>query len=78
MLREGAWADVIVFDPEKVRNRSTYPDPHHYAEGFDIVIVNGHVVLEDGELSGATPGMVLRHRKPDLGPGPSKATTDKP
>jgi N-acyl-D-amino-acid deacylase len=68
LLREGAFADVIVFDPEKVRNRSTYSDPHHYAEGFDFVLVNGEVVLGDGSLSGAAPGRVLRHRQPDLVP----------
>jgi N-acyl-D-amino-acid deacylase len=70
-LREGAWADVVIFDPEKVHNASTYMDPHHYAEGFDVVMVNGQVVLQDGKVTGATPGLVLRHRKPDLGPGTS-------
>jgi N-acyl-D-amino-acid deacylase len=69
-LREGAWADILVFDPERVHNPSTYEDPHHYAEGFDVVIVNGQMVLEDGKLTGATPGRLLRHRRPDLGPRP--------
>jgi N-acyl-D-aspartate/D-glutamate deacylase len=76
MIREGTWADIVIFEPEKVHNRSTYPDPHHYAEGFDVVIVNGQIVLQHGELTGATPGMVLRHRQPDLGPGPAKSTTE--
>ncbi len=70
LIREGAWADLVVFDPENVRNRSTYSDPHHYAEGFDVVVVNGEVVLREGRLTGAAPGRVLRHRKPDLAPGP--------
>jgi len=69
-IREGAWADLVVFEPEKVHNASSFMDPHHYAEGFSVVIVNGTVVLEDGKLTGATPGRVLRHRRPDLGPGP--------
>jgi N-acyl-D-aspartate/D-glutamate deacylase len=75
LVRQGAFADLIVFDPEKVHNRSTYSDPHRYAEGFDLVIVNGAIVLEDGKLTGATPGRILRHRQPDLGPGPKPETT---
>jgi N-acyl-D-aspartate/D-glutamate deacylase len=75
-LREGAWADVIVFDPAKVHNASTYADPHHYAEGFDTVMVNGTVVLENGKTTGATPGRVLRNRLPDLGPGPTRVSSD--
>lgn len=76
-LREGAWADITIFDPARVHNRSTYEDPHQYAEGFDIVLVNGVVVLENGATTGATPGRVLRHRLPDLGPGPRQASSQR-
>lgn len=61
VLRAGAWADVVVFDPEKVGDPSTYKDPHHYAVGFRDVLVNGVPVIRDGELTGAKPGTALRH-----------------
>lgn len=60
VLREGMKADVIVFDPQKVQDRSTYEDPHHFSEGVSHVIVNGTPVLRDGAMSGALPGRVLR------------------
>lgn len=60
VLREGMKADVVVFDPQKVRDRSTYEDPHHFSEGVSHVIVNGNSVLRDGAMTGALPGRVLR------------------
>jgi N-acyl-D-amino-acid deacylase len=66
-LKEGFAADVAVFDPEKVGDPSTYKDPHHYAVGFADVLVNGVAVIRDGQLTGAKPGMALRHR---LAPAP--------
>ncbi len=69
-LRPGAWADVVVFDLERVRDRATnlfphtYPFenyPHGYPEGIDYVFVNGVPVVEGGEHTGALPGTVLRH-----------------
>ncbi len=71
VLRPGAWADIVVFDLERVRDRATnlYPHtypfenyPHQYPEGIDYVLVNGVLVVEQGEHSGALPGKVLRHR----------------
>ncbi len=59
-LRVGAWADVVVFDPEKVRDASTMDDPHHYAEGFSAVIVNGVPVILDGALTAERSGMAVR------------------
>jgi len=64
VLREGNWADVAVFDPEKIGDPSTYKDPHHYAIGVPFVLVNGVVVIRDGEHTGAKPGMALRHVAP--------------
>lgn len=61
-LREGNWADIVVFDPDKVNEPATYNDPHHYAEGIPHVLVNGVPVIKDGEHKGAMPGKVLRHR----------------
>jgi len=59
-LREGAFADVAIFDLAKVRDTATYADPHHLAEGMSYVLVNGVVVVEDGRFTDALPGRVLR------------------
>ena len=65
LLRQGDWADIVVFDAEKVRDVSTFNDPHHYAEGFRHVLVNGVPVIQDGQLTEARPGKVLRHEATD-------------
>lgn len=59
LLREGLAADVVVFDPARVRDRSTFAEPHHYADGIDFVWVNGKAVVDAGKLTGALPGKVL-------------------
>ena len=59
-VREGAFADLVVFDPAKVTDRATYQNPHALAEGMDWVIVNGVVARKDGEFTGARGGKVLR------------------
>ncbi|HOC17021.1 MAG TPA: D-aminoacylase [Vicinamibacterales bacterium] len=59
-LREGWAADLVVFDPEKVRDPATFEQPHHYAAGFEHVVVNGVMVVKDGVVTGARPGQVLR------------------
>jgi N-acyl-D-amino-acid deacylase len=60
VLREGAWADVTVFDPATVADQATYDDPHRYASGISTVLVNGEVVIDGGEHTGALPGKILR------------------
>ena len=60
VLRVGAWADVVIFDPATVWDRATYSDPHQLAEGIDTVIVNGIVVRNEGRFTTARPGRVLR------------------
>jgi N-acyl-D-amino-acid deacylase len=62
LLREGFAADVLIFDPAKVKDLSTYPDPHHYTEGFDHVLVNGVPVVSEGQLNEVRPGRILRHK----------------
>jgi N-acyl-D-aspartate/D-glutamate deacylase len=62
-LRPGCWADVTVFDPDTVGERATYDDPHRYAAGVSTVIVNGTLVIHEGEHTGALPGRVLRVRR---------------
>jgi N-acyl-D-amino-acid deacylase len=58
-LREGMFADVVVFDPAKVADRATFEKPHQYAVGVQHVFVNGIHVLRHGEHTGATPGRAL-------------------
>jgi N-acyl-D-aspartate/D-glutamate deacylase len=62
VLRPGAWADLAVFDPARVADRSTYEEPHRYATGVSTVIVNGDVVVDGGDHTGALPGRVLTRR----------------
>ena len=59
-LREGAHADIAIFDLARIRDTATYADPHHLAEGMSYVLVNGVVVIEDGKFKDALPGKVLR------------------
>ena len=70
LIGEGMWADIVVFDLDKIRDRATsrYPYsfplanyPHKYPEGIEYVLVNGQVVIEKGEHIGVLPGKVLRH-----------------
>lgn len=62
MIREGMAADLLLFDPEKLAEKSTYEKPHQYTEGFDVVLVNGVVMIENGALSEERGGRVLRHQ----------------
>jgi hypothetical protein len=67
-LQIGMDADLTVFDPASVRERATYSDPARMTEGISYVVVNGIVVLDDGEIvEGAEPGRWLRHPRPTLG-----------
>jgi len=59
-LKTGYFADVVVFDPAKVRDDATFEKPHQYSSGVVHVIVNGVPVLKDGEHTGAKPGRVVR------------------
>lgn len=61
VIREGAAADIVIFDPAKVVDRATYTDPHQLAEGMAYVLVNGQFVIQDGRFTSAMPGRVLRH-----------------
>jgi N-acyl-D-amino-acid deacylase len=61
LLRPGLVADVVVFDPQRIRDRATYEDSSLYSEGVEHVIVNGVPVLESGRMTGERPGRALRH-----------------
>jgi N-acyl-D-aspartate/D-glutamate deacylase len=59
VVRPGAFADLVLFDAERVGDRATFDDPHQYPEGIHYVLVNGTIVLDGGQHSGALPGRVL-------------------
>lgn len=61
LLRPGQYADLTVFDSQRVIDKSTYTAPFQYSEGIAYVIVNGQVVLDQGKHTGARPGRALRH-----------------
>jgi N-acyl-D-amino-acid deacylase len=61
LLRAGNFADVVVFDPDKVIDRATYEKPFQYSDGIIHVIVNGKIVLEQGKHTGERSGRALRH-----------------
>ncbi|HXB55642.1 MAG TPA: D-aminoacylase [Vicinamibacteria bacterium] len=60
LVREGFWADLVVFDPDKIADRATFEQPHQYSAGIDFVMVDGELVLDDGRMTNARPGKVIR------------------
>lgn len=59
LIKEGLMADITIFDPDSVKDEATFIDPHRYASGIPYVIVNGVVVIDNGEHTGALPGKPL-------------------
>jgi N-acyl-D-amino-acid deacylase len=59
-LKMGNYADIVIFDPAKVKDKATFAKPHQYAEGVIHVFVNGMQVLKDGEHTGAKPGRFVK------------------
>jgi len=60
VLKTGLWADIVVFDPEKLTDRATFQNPNQLSVGMDYVLVNGVPVIADGKMTNALPGKVLR------------------
>ena len=60
-MKESFWGDLVIFDPATVRSKATYADPWAFPEGIPYVLVNGEVAVDNGELTGALAGRVLRH-----------------
>lgn len=58
-IAPGMMADLVIFDFDKVKDTATFSDPHHYAQGFEYLFVNGETVLEKGTLTKALPGKLL-------------------
>jgi N-acyl-D-aspartate/D-glutamate deacylase len=59
VIREGCWADVVVFDYDALQDRATYDEPTLSPAGIDDVLVNGKLVIDHGKHTGAKPGLVL-------------------
>jgi N-acyl-D-amino-acid deacylase len=70
VLKKGMWADIVVFDPDSVRDRATFEKPHQLSEGMRWVLVNGVPVISNGKATGELPGKVLR--------GPGYRPTTRP
>ena len=60
LLNPGFFADVVVFDPATIQDHATFAEPHQFSDGAHHVLINGSLVLRDGEHTGATPGRVVR------------------
>jgi len=65
-IRAGAYADLVIFDPDTIADTATFDEPTTPAAGIDLVMVNGRATWRDGAHTGARPGRALRLQ--DLGP----------
>jgi N-acyl-D-amino-acid deacylase len=61
VIRRGAFADLVVFDPERVNDHASFKNPRQEATGIKLVMINGHVVFEDGSIKDGLRGSVIRH-----------------
>ncbi|MHB1744516.1 MAG: N-acyl-D-amino-acid deacylase family protein, partial [Acidobacteriaceae bacterium] len=71
VLKQGMWADIVIFNPSTIRDLATYEQPNQLSQGMDYVLVNGVPVIRQGKMTGALPGKVLRG--PGYVPGSSSA-----
>jgi dihydroorotase/N-acyl-D-amino-acid deacylase len=60
VLKQGMWADVVVFDPETITDKATFENPNQFSVGMEYVLVNGVPVVVEGKMTEALPGKVLR------------------
>jgi dihydroorotase/N-acyl-D-amino-acid deacylase len=60
VLKQGMWADIVIFNPSTIRDLATYEQPNQLSQGMDYVLVNGVPVISQGKMTGALPGKVLR------------------
>lgn len=61
-ITEDYFADLVIFDPDRVIDQATWSDPHQYPAGIEYVIVNGEIVIKEGEHTGNLPGKILRKK----------------
>jgi len=71
VLKQGMWADIVVFDPETIRDAATFDKPNQLSEGMRFVLVNGVPVIEEGKMTNALPGKVVvgPAARPEVRPG---------
>ncbi|MBV8051713.1 MAG: amidohydrolase family protein, partial [Acidobacteriaceae bacterium] len=60
VLKSGMWADVVIFDPDTIRDVATFDNPNELSHGMEYVLINGVPVIDNGRMTGSTPGKVLR------------------
>jgi dihydroorotase/N-acyl-D-amino-acid deacylase len=60
VLKQGMWADVVIFDPDSIRDVATFDNPNQLAVGMSYVLVNGVPVIAEGKMTNALPGKVVR------------------
>jgi N-acyl-D-amino-acid deacylase len=60
VLKAGMWADIVLFDPSTIRDLATFENPNQLSQGMEYVLVNGVSVIDQGKMTGALPGKVLR------------------
>ncbi|WP_144604242.1 N-acyl-D-amino-acid deacylase family protein [Algoriphagus algorifonticola] len=65
IIKKGNFADLTIFDPEKIIDRSTFTDPHQYPTGVQFVLVNGRLIVDQGEFQDIRPGKILRKNRVD-------------
>ena len=63
LVGPGYYADLLIFDPDRVQDKATFASPLEYSEGFDYVIINGAIVIDDNRMTEALPGHVIRHKR---------------
>ena len=69
LIREGQWADIVVMDLARVRDRATFTEPHQLSEGMEYVLVNGEFVVDgEGNITGALPGVVITPKDGRIAP----------
>ena len=64
LIREGMWADIVIFDPDTIIDRATYTNPHQYPDGIHYVIINGEIVVKNKQHTKVKPGKILRRNFP--------------
>ncbi len=71
LLKDGYWADIVVFDPESFRDRATYETPYLTPSGIRHVLVNGTFAVYEGQATGSMAGKSLRKPAPKIAPTPA-------
>jgi len=63
LIKEGYAADIVIFNPDSIKDKATYLQPHQFPEGIQLVMVNGKIVVKNGKTTGEKPGRALLKTK---------------